>query len=62
MQKGGRRCQYFKEEEQHEKGHRGIICNNLFVGLMIILKWLENSTPGRRLVGNEAGSGYRDDS
>lgn len=35
MEKGGRRCQYFKEEEQHEKGHRGIKGNNLFVGLMI---------------------------
>lgn len=33
----GRRCRYFKEEGQQEKGHRRMRGNNLFVGLMIIL-------------------------
>lgn len=37
MKKEGRRYRYFKEEEQQEKGHRGMKGNSLFVRLMIIL-------------------------
>ena len=43
-----------KKEEQHEKGHRGMRGNNLYVGLRIILSgW--RTAPMGRLVGTEAG-------
>lgn len=30
-------CQYFKEEEQQEKGHRGMKGSDLSVGLLVLL-------------------------